>query len=145
MLACSMVHDFGSYNVTEYCRSSSLIGMRMVHLGCVDGAVVVFAAGWELAGGVGWAEGVGVEVEVEEEEGGIVELGVVVVVSPGLLSIVVFDNCSLIVRFWAPLIEYDITRLQEMASWVVDETISLALDGKSEERADEGFRSQLAT
>ena len=56
-----------------------------------------------------------------------------------------FDDCLLVVRFRAPLIKYDITRLQEMASWVVDETISLALDGKSEERADEGFRSQLAT
>jgi len=66
----------------EYRGSSSLIGAQMVCLGHVDGAVVVFAAGWELAGGVGWAEGVGAEVEVEEEEGGIVELGVVVVVSP---------------------------------------------------------------
>jgi len=55
-----------------------------------------------------------------------------------------FDDCLLVVRFRAPLIEYDITRLQEMASWVVDEMISLVLDGKSEEHADEGFRSQLA-
>ena len=56
-----------------------------------------------------------------------------------------FDDCLLIVRFQAPLIKYDVARLQETASWAVDETISLALDGKSKECADEGFRSQLAT
>ena len=82
MLACSVVCNFKSYDIMEYCGLSSLISTWVVCLGHADGAVVVFAAGWELAGGVGWAEGVGAEVEVEEEEGGIVELGVVVVVSP---------------------------------------------------------------